>query len=788
VTTSNTRRKAARPKGRQPTTSDLAEVRRYLDPGDSRRDRLIEYLHRIQDDLGHLPAKLLVALAAELRLSAVEVYEVASFYHHFDVVRDGQPAPPALTVRVCESVACDLAGAEELIAELQQALGEDVRVQRVPCVGRCEAAPVAVVGTRPVTKANAPEVLAAVASGRHADDIPPQARSYADYRAAGGYRRLIELARNDDPAATESILRELEQAKLRGLGGAGFPAGKKWRIVRGYDAPRLMAVNIDEGEPGTFKDRHYLERDPHRFLDGMLIAAQVVGIDAIYIYLRDEYAGVRALLERELAALQADPPGALPAIELRRGAGAYICGEESAMIESIESIEGERVLAPSCCRAPSAGMKVSSDSSRARRAQELVLELLQSDIVAGRSYTLHSELDHWSAKLQLGKPRYPARGQPEADISHPAIAVNLDACIQCGRCLRACREKQGNDVIGWAGRGADARIVFDLEDPMGDSSCVACGECVQACPTGALMPANGVALRPVDKKVNSVCPYCGVGCQLTYHVADNRILFVEGRDGPANNSRLCVKGRYGFDYVSHRQRLTVPLIRRDDAPKHAQMDMDFDHPLRDFREASWEEALERAANGLVRIRDTHGPSALAGFGSAKGSNEEAYPFQKMVRTGFRTNNVDHCTRLCHASSVAALLQMIGSGAVSNPVADVSEAEVIVLIGANPTENHPVAATFFKNAARAGKTLIVMDPRRTAIARGAKYVLQFKPDTDVAMLNAIMHSVVQQGLVDQDFVARRTSATTRRRPWRASAASPRRLCTKWHGCSPAPKAQ
>ncbi|MGA7983433.1 MAG: molybdopterin-dependent oxidoreductase, partial [Chromatiaceae bacterium] len=418
-------------------------------------------------------------------------------------------------------------------------------------------------------------------------------------------------------------------------------------------------------------------------------------------------------------------------------------------------IDGERVLAPSCCRAPSAGMKVSSDSSRARRAQELVLELLQSDIVAGRSYTLHSELDHWSAKLQLGKPRYPARGQPEADLSHPAIAVNLDACIQCGRCLRACREEQGNDVIGWAGRGADARIVFDLEDLMGDSSCVACGECVQACPTGALMPANGVALRPVDKKVNSVCPYCGVGCQLTYHVADNRILFVEGRDGPANNSRLCVKGRYGFDYVSHRQRLTVPLIRRDDAPKHAEMDMDFDHPLRDFREASWEEALERAANGLVRIRDTHGPSALAGFGSAKGSNEEAYLFQKMVRTGFRTNNVDHCTRLCHASSVAALLQMIGSGAVSNPVADVSEAEVIVLIGANPTENHPVAATFFKNAARAGKTLIVMDPRRTAIARGAKYVLQFKPDTDVAMLNAIMHSVVQQGLVDQDFVARRT---------------------------------
>ena len=418
-------------------------------------------------------------------------------------------------------------------------------------------------------------------------------------------------------------------------------------------------------------------------------------------------------------------------------------------------IDGERVLAPSCCRAPSAGMKVSSESARARRAQQLVLEMLQSDIVEGRSYTLHSELDHWSAKLQLGKPRFLARQQPESDLSHPAISVNLDACIQCGRCLRACREEQGNDVIGWAGRGAHARIVFDLEDSMGESSCVACGECVQACPTGALMPAKGVALRPVDKKVHSVCPYCGVGCQLTYHVADNRILFVEGRDGPANNSRLCVKGRYGFDYVSHRQRLTVPLIRRDDAPKHAEMDMDFDNPLRDFREASWEEAMEQAAGGLLEIRDHHGPSALAGFGSAKGSNEEAYLFQKMVRTGFNTNNVDHCTRLCHASSVAALLQMIGSGAVSNPVADVSEAEVIVLIGANPTENHPVAATFFKNAARAGKTLIVMDPRRTAIARHAKYVLQFKPDTDVALLNAIMHSVVKQGLVDEDFVVRRT---------------------------------
>ena len=421
----------------------------------------------------------------------------------------------------------------------------------------------------------------------------------------------------------------------------------------------------------------------------------------------------------------------------------------------VVEIDGERVLAPSCCRNPTPGMQVSSDSRRARHAQKLVLELLQSDVLAGKRYRPDSELEQWSRKLDVGKPRFPERPQPAADLTHPAISVNLDACIQCTRCLRACREEQGNDVIAYAGRGSRARIVFDLDDVLGESSCVACGECVQACPTGALMPARGVGLQPVDRPVHSVCPYCGVGCQLTYHVADNRILFVEGRDGPANHGRLCVKGRYGFDYVSHRQRLTVPLIRRDDAPKHAAMDLDRNNPLRDFREASWEEALQRAADGLSRIRVGRGPSALAGFGSAKGSNEEAYLFQKLVRTGFGTNNVDHCTRLCHASSVAALLQMIGSGAVSNPVADVSETEVIVVIGANPTENHPVAATFFKNAARAGKTLIVMDPRRTGIARHADHVLQFKPDTDVAMLNAIMHSVVRQGLVDEDFVARRT---------------------------------
>lgn len=344
--TPKARRKAARQKGRQAVASDLIQVRRYLDQGNGHRSRLIEYLHRIQDDLGHLPARMLVALAEELRLSQTEVFEVASFYHHFDITRDGDPAPPTLTVRVCESISCGLAGAEMLIEQLQQAMGDGVRVQRVPCVGRCEKAPLALVGTRPVENAKLEAVLAALESGSQVDVIPPQARDYAAYRTDGGYRRLRELAEHNNEAAKESIIKTLEDSRLRGLGGAGFPAGRKWRIVRSYDGPRLMAVNIDEGEPGTFKDRYYLERDPHRFLEGMLIAAQVVGIDGVYIYLRDEYAGVRALLERELDALTNDPPCKLPPIELRRGAGAYICGEESAMIESIEGKRGMPRLRP----------------------------------------------------------------------------------------------------------------------------------------------------------------------------------------------------------------------------------------------------------------------------------------------------------------------------------------------------------------------------------------------------------------------------------------------------------
>jgi formate dehydrogenase major subunit len=384
------------------------------------------------------------------------------------------------------------------------------------------------------------------------------------------------------------------------------------------------------------------------------------------------------------------------------------------------------------------------------------MELLQSDMPGQKAspHTPNSLLDYWSKKLNIESTRFPERQQPQEDLSNPAIAVNLDACIQCTRCVRACREEQVNDVIGYAFRGKHSKIVFDLDDDMGSSTCVSCGECVQACPTGALMPAVETCQEIPDKEVESVCPYCGVGCQLTYKVKDNQILYVDGRDGPANKSRLCVKGRYGFDYVHHPERLTKPLIRRQGMAKTSRL-LNQDEINEYFREASWDEALEMAAEGLKRIRDESGSSALAGFGSAKGSNEEAYLFQKLVRTGFGTNNVDHCTRLCHASSVAALLETIGSGAVSNPVSDVSEAEVIIVIGSRPTVNHPVAATFMKNAVKDGKTLILMDPYRSDLARHANYFLQFHPDTDVPMLNSLMHTIIDEDLQNDAYIEQYT---------------------------------
>ena len=432
----------------------------------------------------------------------------------------------------------------------------------------------------------------------------------------------------------------------------------------------------------------------------------------------------------------------------------------SCMVE----IEGERVLAPSCCRAVTANMKVHATSKRAVQSQKMVLEMLLSDMPAqghkwiGDDATRqHGELSEWAARMDVTvRPALAAtaREQPAADLSHPAMAVNLDACIQCTRCVRACREEQVNDVIGYAHRGHYSAIVFDLQDGMGESTCVACGECVQACPTGALMPKTHIGAQAVDRKVDSVCPFCGVGCLITYNVKDEHIVSVDGRDGPANHKRLCVKGRFGFDYAHHPQRLTRPLIRKPGMPKDPDATPDPANWSAVFREATWDEALDLAGGRLKALRDTHGLKALAGFGSAKGSNEEAYLFQKLVRTGFGSNNVDHCTRLCHASSVAALLEGVGSGAVSNQVNDVERAGLILLIGSNPTGNHPVAATWMKNAAKRGTKIVLADPRVTDIGRHAWRVLQFRADTDVALLNAMIHTVIEEGLVDEEFVARR----------------------------------
>ena len=418
-------------------------------------------------------------------------------------------------------------------------------------------------------------------------------------------------------------------------------------------------------------------------------------------------------------------------------------------------VEGERVLAASCMRKPAAGMVVNTASERAESARRMVFELLLADQPEKQqAHDPKSRFWNWTDRIGVEASRFAPSPSPEPDLSHTAMAVNLDACIHCNLCVRACREVQVNDVIGMAGRGADAKVVFDFDDPMGESTCVACGECVQACPTGALMPANGAGKVVPDRQVESVCPYCGVGCQLTFNVKDEKIVSVTGREGPANLGRLCVKGRFGFDYVASPERLTVPLIRREGVAK-TDVAIDPANPLTHFREATWEEALERAAAGLARIRDEHGGRGLAGFGSAKGSNEEAYLFQKLVRTGFRTNNVDHCTRLCHASSVAALMETIGSGAVTAPFNEAEHADVIMVIGAHPTANHPVAATFFKQAIKRGTKLIVIDPHGYALYRHATWTLQIKPASDVAVLNAMLHVVIKEGLVDKQYIQAHT---------------------------------
>ncbi|TDO15218.1 formate dehydrogenase subunit alpha [Halomonas ventosae] len=445
-------------------------------------------------------------------------------------------------------------------------------------------------------------------------------------------------------------------------------------------------------------------------------------------------------------------------------------------------IEGERVLAASCLREAAPGMVVkSATSERARVSREGVMELLmvdqpERDDSPDRSSHFWAMAEAMAIDASAVRERLPARAErgsptvhhvaersaalPHAhghDASHSAMNVNLDACIECNLCVRACREVQGNDVIGLAHRGAAAKIVFDFDDPMGTSTCVACGECVQACPTGALMPASLVDAtgrgdsQAADRSVDSVCPYCGVGCQLTYHIKDDKILFVEGRDGPSNQNRLCVKGRFGFDYPYHPARLTRPLIRRPGVPKGLDPDFDPVDPLTYFREASWEEALDLAARGLGALKAAHGPDALAGFGSAKCSNEEAWLFQKLVRVGFGSNHVDHCTRLCHASSVAALMECIGSGGVTASFMQALEAEVVILTGCNPAINHPVAATYFKQAARNGTKLIILDPRGQALDAYAHRSVRFTPGGDVSLYNAMLHVIVSEGLFDQAYI-------------------------------------
>ncbi len=428
-------------------------------------------------------------------------------------------------------------------------------------------------------------------------------------------------------------------------------------------------------------------------------------------------------------------------------------------------IEGERVLAASCQRKVSDGLKVKTASERAKKSRELVFELLIAD--QPKKETSHdpkSKFWNWVDDMGIATTsRYPQSDQPAMDVSHPAISVNLDACINCGLCVRACREVQHNDVIGMAYRGHGSKVIFDFDQDMGASTCVACGECVQACPTGALMESSlldtttGERVNYEEKSVDTLCPYCGVGCQTTAHVKDNKILYVDGRDGPSNRNRLCVKGRFGFDYIHHEDRLTKPLIRRDDAPKRGDLQVTPESPGEIFREASWEEALEVATGGLKTIIDRDGGQALAGFGSAKCSNEEAYLFQKLIRQGFGTNNVDHCTRLCHASSVAALMEGLNSGAVTAPFMAAKDADCIIVIGARPSENHPVAATFLREAAKRGADLIIIDPRGRfqGTQRYATHALQFKAGTDVALLNAMLHTIIDENLYDKQYVQANT---------------------------------
>ena len=416
-------------------------------------------------------------------------------------------------------------------------------------------------------------------------------------------------------------------------------------------------------------------------------------------------------------------------------------------------IEGERTLAASCKRKPTDGMRISTTSERAYTSRRTVMELLLADQPDFEPSPYHPADRFKDLADEMGVTTSRFKGTDvaiEPDMSHPAIDVDMSKCILCTNCVRACQEIQTNAVIGIARRGKDSKIVFDQGDDLGFSSCVACGECVQSCPTGALLP-KGLPTTPVDTdEIHSLCPYCGVGCQVTYQVFDEHIVYTEGRDGPANKSRLCVKGRFGFDYARHPDRLTKPLVRIDGVPKDPAI-LDGGDIAGQFREATWDEALGHAAACLETTLEEFGGDAIAGFGSAKGSNEEAYLFQKLIRTAFKTNNVDHCTRLCHASSVAALMEGIGSGAVTASFTDAEHADVIIVIGARPSQNHPVASTFIKKAQRRGAKLIVMDPRGQALTRHADHMIQFTPGADVALLNAMLNVIVTENLVNHEYV-------------------------------------